>query len=104
MRTRLAVAALGLLSLAGCDKIDPLDRPYMWYESGVNAHNIAAMAANPTDLVRGRDQPRRNVSMESDGVDRIWSNKPTPLLGSGSTGGSSGGSSSGGASSSSGGS
>jgi type IV pilus biogenesis protein CpaD/CtpE len=81
-----AVAAISLLALAGCNQIDPLTRPYMWEESGVNAHNVAAMAANPADLTHGRDAPQRRVSVESDPVDHLWAGKPTPLLTSGSTG------------------
>jgi len=78
--------ALSLPALGGCGQTDPLTRPYMWEESGVNAHNIAAMAANPADLTHGRDSPQRRVSVESDPVDHLWAGKPTPLLTSGSMG------------------
>jgi type IV pilus biogenesis protein CpaD/CtpE len=81
-----AVASISLLALAGCSQTDPLTRPYMWEETGVNAHNVAAMAANPADLTHGRDAPQRRVSVESDPVDHLWAGKPTPLLTSGSTG------------------
>ena len=86
----LATAALSLLALAGCDAVDPLKRPYMWEESGVNAHNIAAMAANPADLVHGQDSPRHRA--DPDSVDRVWTNKPTQLLGGGSAAPAGGGS------------
>jgi hypothetical protein len=88
-------ASLGLLLLSGCNAIDPLKRPYMWHDSAANAHNIAAMAANPADLLHGRRSPKRRVSLDSDSVDRLWSGKTLPLTG-GSAGGS-GGSSGGGA-------
>src|ERR1700733_3843063 len=81
-----AIAAISLVALAGCSQTDPLTRSYMWQESGVNEHNIAAMAANPADLNRGRDAPKRGVAVESDRVERFWAGKPTPLLNSGSTG------------------
>jgi type IV pilus biogenesis protein CpaD/CtpE len=81
-----ALAAMSLMALAGCSQTDPLTRPYMWEESGVNEHNIAAMAANPADLNRGRDTSQRRVSVESDPIEKLWSGKPTPLLTSGSTG------------------
>ena len=74
-RTRMlgATAALSLLALTGCDQIDPLKRPFMWEESGVNASNIAAMAANPTDLAHsGRDTPQRRVKAESEAVEHLW--------------------------------
>jgi hypothetical protein len=73
-------AAISLAGLTGCNQIDPLQRPYMWHASGVNQQNIAAMAANPMDLVQGRDAPRRRVVVESDGVARLWTGKPLPLL------------------------
>jgi hypothetical protein len=66
--------------LTGCDQIDPLKRPYMWQASGVNDRNIALMAANPADLVRGRDAPQRGAIVETDGVTRLWTGKQLPLL------------------------
>lgn len=100
-KTLYAVAAASLLALTGCNQIDPLKRPYMWEATGVNAHNIAAMAANPADLVRGRDQARRRVIVESEGVQRLWYGKTLPLLSdtpgtAGSSGGGGGGGASGG--------
>jgi hypothetical protein len=95
-----AAAAVGLVALSGCDQIDPLKRPYMWHATGVNEQNIAAMAVNPADLVHGRDSTQRRVIVESDGVNRLWSGHPLPLLSdtpgasastSSSTGGGSGG-------------
>jgi hypothetical protein len=77
----LCAAAVSLLALTGCDQIDPLKRPYMWHESGSNAQNIAAMAANPADLIHGRDSPKRASVVESDGVDRLWSGHPAVLPG-----------------------
>jgi type IV pilus biogenesis protein CpaD/CtpE len=85
-----AAAALSLLALAGCNQIDPLTRPYLWHPSDVNAHNIAAQAANPADLVHGRESPRHQVNTDSDAADRLWSGKPLPLLTSGGSGGGSG--------------
>lgn len=79
-RTLWLAAAVSLLSLTSCDQIDPLKRPYMWYATGVNEQNIAAMAANPADLVHGRDAPQRRVNVESDGVTRLWTGHPLPLM------------------------
>ena len=101
-RTLWAVAAISMLALAGCNQIDPLKRPYMWEATGVNNRNIAAMAVNPGDLVHGRDSSQRRVVVESDGVTRLWSGRPLPLLSdapgaSTSSSSSSGGGASGGA-------
>jgi hypothetical protein len=71
--------ALSLLGLSGCDQIDPLKRPYMWYASGVNQQNIRAMAANPTDLVHGRETTTRRAAQDSDSVDRLWNGRVLPL-------------------------
>jgi len=87
-----AYAALCLLALAGCNSMDPLTRPYVWKPTDINAHNIAAMAANPADLRRGRDKAKRQVGLESDAVDRLG-----PATRCRARGGASGGSSGGGA-------
>jgi hypothetical protein len=95
-RTLWLATALSLLTLSGCDQIDPLKRPYMWHATGVNEQNIAAMAVNPADLVHGRDTSQRRVIVESDGVTRLWTGRQLPLLsdtpGSASSAGSSAGS------------
>jgi hypothetical protein len=96
-------AAISLLALAGCNQIDPLQRPYMWHATGVNEQNIAAMAVNPGDLVRGRDSPRRRVVVESDGVTRLWTGHQLPLLSDTPGSSTSGSSSTGGGAASSGG-
>lgn len=104
-RTLSMLASASLLLLAGCNQIDPLERPYMWHPNGSNDTNIAAMAVNPSDLVRGRETDQRRVILESDGVSRLWTGHQLPLLsdqpgastsGSTSTGGGSGTSSGGG--------
>jgi hypothetical protein len=89
IRLLSAAALLSLLAQTGCDQIDPLTRPYHWKETGVNNHNIAEMAANPADLMQGRDSRKHQVNSDSDAVDRLWSGKPMPLMGGG--GGGSGG-------------
>ena len=53
--------------------------------------NIAAMAANPADLIQGREDRVRRVRTDADAVDRVWSGKTLPLPGGSSTAGASGG-------------
>jgi hypothetical protein len=86
--TSWAAAALGLLALTGCDQTDPLTKPYAWHPTDINARNIAAMANNPADLVRGRETKARRAVQESDAVEHVWTGHPVPLLGG--SGGSSG--------------
>ena len=82
-----AAALTSLLVLAGCDQLDPLKRDYMWHPADINRQNIAAMAVNPNDLIRGRQAGRRRAVNEADAVEKIWSGKPTPLPGSAASGG-----------------
>jgi type IV pilus biogenesis protein CpaD/CtpE len=95
-RMLLASAALSLLALGGCNQIDPLTRPYVWHPTGANMSNISAMAANPADLIQGREDRVRRVRTDADAVDRVWSGKTLPLPG-GSSGGGAGGGGGGGA-------
>ena len=75
-----ATVVLSLLTLTGCDQLDPLKRPYMWQATGANEQNIAAMAANPADLTQGHETPRRRASMDADSVIRVWTGKTVPLI------------------------
>lgn len=50
-------AAGGLVILQGCAATDPLLNANDWNPIGVNAENIAAQVADPTDLVHGRQSP-----------------------------------------------
>ena len=49
MRTILSL----LLVLSGCAAEDPLTRPGLWQPVGANDANLAAMVADPNDLVTG---------------------------------------------------
>jgi type IV pilus biogenesis protein CpaD/CtpE len=100
MNTRIpalcsATIVLGLL--AGCADRDPYRRTDAWYPTGANAGNIAAMVANPNDLVRGHGVQKSDGKEAAVSVERIWTDKPKPLpeLSTGQSG-SSGGSGAGG--------
>ena len=45
---------LGTLAVAGCSSTDPLTRDGLWHPNGANEANLAAMVADPADLVRGK--------------------------------------------------
>ena len=51
----------GLLALAGCDSRDPYLRTDVWQPTGANAGNIAAMVADPHDLISGRGTDVQNA-------------------------------------------
>jgi hypothetical protein len=83
MHSAACVAAiLTLLALSGCDKIDPLTRPYVWVPTNVNTHNIAAQALNPADLVHGRESKNTRAIEESDAVEHLWAGHSAGLLSS----------------------
>lgn len=74
------VPALVLFLLAGCESADPYHRTDVWYPTGANAGNIAAMAANPRDLIAGRGSERAGARQAAGAIDRVWSDQPKPLL------------------------
>ena len=85
---RFALVATGLLAtLSGCGNRDPYRRDDVWYPTGANAANLAAMVANPNDLVSGRHDDRMMVGASSKSVTRIWNDTPKSLTGTGGGGG-----------------
>ncbi|HEY1935314.1 MAG TPA: hypothetical protein VGG99_25185 [Acetobacteraceae bacterium] len=100
----------GILCVSGCDAFDPYGRDDVWKATGANSANIAAMVANPQDLLSGRGSATTSTKTPQLAVDRVWSDTPKQLLmeqgggssssgsGSGSGNGSGGGSSGGGGS------
>jgi type IV pilus biogenesis protein CpaD/CtpE len=90
--------ALVDFSLAGCDSRDPYRRTDVWQPTGSNAANIAAMLANPHDVISGRGDSRENAAEPALAVTHVWLDQPKPLAGGAAGGGASGGGSGGGAS------
>ena len=79
MRIRALITLPLLVWIAGCAETDPYQRTGSWQPTGANAINLAAMVANPADLVRGRGE-RTSIGREAGPpVDRLLSGKPTPL-------------------------
>jgi type IV pilus biogenesis protein CpaD/CtpE len=85
---------LSLATLAGCGSRDPYMRTDVWRPTGANAGNIAAMVANPRDLIQGHSAAREDTKAAALAVDHVWTNQPMPLL-QGQSGASSSSSSSG---------
>ncbi len=75
-RPALALLALGLL--AGCT-IDPFDRPGVWRPGGVNDANLAVMAADPNDLVRGHGEVGADGQLATAPVTRLREDRVKPL-------------------------
>jgi len=95
------IAALALLSLAGCQTAtsDPFDKPYTWKVSGINDDNLRAMLVNPNDMVVGQGARGSNGVLANAAVSRVLQDKVKPLptvstggaLPGGGTGGGGGG-------------
>lgn len=77
-------ALLALLLLAGCASTDPYQRAGMWQPTGANSRNLAAMVANPYDLIRGRGERGTSGPEGTTPVTRLWAGRTTPLPASGS--------------------
>ena len=90
----LAIAA-SALSLTGCKSRDPYYRTDVWQPDGANAANLAAMVADPHDLIRGRGDNRVLAKEPAQAVEKLWAPADTGGGGAGSAG--SGGGAGGGA-------
>jgi len=95
-----------LLALGGCEDRDPYRRTDVWKPTGANAANIAAMVADPRDLLQGRGATRSDIRSPELAVERVWTDQAKPFIGgsAGSSGGGGGGGSSSGSGGGSGGS
>ena len=70
----LAPAAVG-----GCATLDPYERPGQWQPVGANSRNLAAMVANPRDLIRGHGETRTSGVQATSPVTALLAGKPAPL-------------------------
>lgn len=79
-----------LLALGACSQYEPFERVGTWRAEGSNQANLAAMAANPLDLVQGRSDHSPRFRQPGDAVTNLWATKPTQALLPGLKGGGSG--------------
>lgn len=72
-RCRPALFAL-LALLGGCNgaSLDPYQRTDVWIPEGANDGNLAAMVANPNDLIRGQSDTSPHYKLGTSAVDRLW--------------------------------
>ena len=74
------VLALGCLGGACSSSLqDPYRREGTWNPTGVNEANIAAMVANPRDLVIGVNDPVSPAQLSAAAVNRLLTNTVKPL-------------------------
>jgi type IV pilus biogenesis protein CpaD/CtpE len=81
--------------VAGCANSEPYHRNDVWYPTGSNAGNMAAMAAGPSDLIHGRSGPEGDAHQADLAISHVWLGQPKPLgtasaAASSSTGGAAG--------------
>jgi type IV pilus biogenesis protein CpaD/CtpE len=76
--TRIILTTLVLL-VAGCANTDPYRRTDVWYPTGSNAGNIAAMVARPNDLILGRTGNAGDARQATSAIDRVWQDRAKPL-------------------------
>ena len=91
LRPSLFVLVAGLIGLSGCQSPDPSLRTDVWNPTGANAGNLAAMVANPEDLIHGHGTATVDAHQPGLAVGHVWNEQPKPL-GFSSGGGSSSGS------------
>ena len=93
----LRIAALaGLVALAGCDSMDPYMRTDVWKPNGANAGNIAAMVADPHDLISGHGAIFHDANAPALAIGHVWTDQPKSLTPAAGGGGGASGSGAGG--------
>jgi type IV pilus biogenesis protein CpaD/CtpE len=76
----IMLLASAVLTLAGCADLDPYHRQHVWYPTGASQANVAAMVANPEDLIRGRGNAKVDGAVAENAVTRVRQDRPKPLL------------------------
>lgn len=65
--------------LVGCANTEPYHRTDVWYPTGANAGNIAAMAVRPSDLILGRSDNEGDARQAAGAINRVWEGQTKPL-------------------------
>ena len=82
MTKTLQLTALGVVAmlLSSCDALEPYDRDYTWRATGASQANLAAMAANPADLVQGRGSDGSDGLQATAAIERLRHGKVKALI------------------------
>jgi hypothetical protein len=78
---RLMAAAGAVIALGGCMERDPYRRQDVWHPTGANAANIAAMVADPKDLIAGRGVRTAPAQPAVMAIERVNADRPRRLIG-----------------------
>ncbi len=76
---RLLALTLPLVSIAGCDRVDPYQRVGMWRPSGANTTNFELQVARASDLVMGRGADDADGFQAAAAIERYRTDKERPL-------------------------
>ncbi|MFZ4406661.1 MAG: hypothetical protein ACOYOH_04940 [Paracraurococcus sp.] len=79
MRIRLMLALPLLAVIAGCDAFDPYRREGRWRPAAVNEQNLATMAVNPAERVRGTGAQGATGSTATVAIERLRADRLKPL-------------------------
>ena len=75
-----ALTITGLLVLvSGCHALEPYERHGSWHPTGTYDANIAIMAADPADLVRGRGATASDGHAAAVAIERLRHDHVKPL-------------------------
>jgi hypothetical protein len=80
---RFSIAACVMIFLTGCDALEPYDRVGAWRPTAVNDANLAVMAVNPGDLLRGQGTAASDGETAAAPIDRLRRDHVKPLQDSG---------------------
>ncbi|GBQ93114.1 hypothetical protein AA0522_0171 [Gluconacetobacter liquefaciens NRIC 0522] len=76
---RSGMLCCALVLLAGCASLEPYRKPYAWHPVGANQANLAAMVADPHDLVRGQSEQETDAQAPVLAIERVREDKPKRL-------------------------
>src|SRR4051812_39736288 len=79
MRIRLLLALLLLAATAGCGIFDPYQRAGTWRPSAANEQNLATMAAQPAERVRGTGAQGASGAAATGAIERLRADRVKPL-------------------------
>jgi uncharacterized membrane protein YgcG len=65
--------------LAACADLDPYRRTDVWRPTGAMQSNLAAMLANPHDLIQGRGDTDMDTHNSATAILRVWGDTPRSL-------------------------
>jgi type IV pilus biogenesis protein CpaD/CtpE len=81
MRSARFCLVLLAVSVAGCAATDPYQRTGAWQPSGTVQGNLAAMVADPHDLVRGHGDATPSRHEADLAIAHLWLDQPRPFIG-----------------------